>query len=128
MLVFVTACSAYHFNRYQAAISENQQALQELQLGMSAAAVRSTMGVGELVRYKKLYLVDPWHSEGFFLIDGSDVLILYYVTQPPRRYDRVEDHELTPIVLENDQVVGWGWSFLWRNSDRYRISTPKEQR
>ena len=110
-----------------ARVSQNQQALQELQLGMSAAAVRSVMGQGEIVRYKKTHLVDPWSSESFTLVDGSDVLILFYVTEPPRRYYRAEDHELTPIVLENDRVVGWGWSYLRRNTDRYRISTPREQ-
>jgi hypothetical protein len=86
------------------------------------------MGEGEVIRYKKIHLVDPWRSESFSLVDGTVVLILFYVTEPPRKYYRAEDHELTPIVLENDEVVGWGWSYLRRNLDRYQVSTPQEQR
>ena len=81
-----------------------------------------------MVQYKKLYLVDPWRSEAFGLVDGSNVLILFYLTQPPRKYYHAEDHDLTPIIIENDQLVGWGWSYLRHNTDRYHIETPKLQR
>ena len=128
LLVSLVACGRHYFGLYRTGISENQQALQELQLGMSAVSVRTIMGDGEVVRYNKLHLVDPWRSEAFSLADGSDVLILFYVTQPPRKYYRPEDDALTPIVLEDDQVVGWGWTYLRQNHDRYRIATPQEQR
>jgi hypothetical protein len=95
---------------------------------MSTADVRGVMGEGESVRYKKLHLVDPWRTESFRLTDGTGVLILYYVTAPPPKVYNTTNSELTPIVLENDQVVGWGWSYLNRNMDRYQVSAPKEQR
>ncbi len=128
VIAILTACSAHYVAIYRAGISENQQALQNLKLGISAAEVKSIMGEGEIVRYKKIHLVDPWRSEAFSLVDGPDVLILFYVTQPLRKYYRAEDHELTPIVLEDEQVMGCGWSYLRRNTDRYHISTPREQR
>jgi len=127
-LAALTACGSHYFGVYRTAISANQQAIQSLQLGMTAAAVRSAMGEGEIVRYKKIYLVDPWRTEAFLLVDGTDVHILYYVTQPPSKYYRPADDALTPVVLENDRVVGLGWSYLRRQSDRYRVSTPREQR
>jgi hypothetical protein len=126
--IALPACTAQHFSVYRAEISANQQALSKLELGRSSEKVRSTLGEGELVNYKKLYLVDPWRTEAFALADGTGVQILFYVTQPPRKYYRPEDHELTPIVLENDRVVGWGWSYLSQKSDRYRYSVPREQR
>jgi len=126
-LISLTACSGHYYEIYRAAIGENQQSLQKLKLGMSAATVRGTLGEGEIVRYKKIYLVDPWRSESFSLVDGTDVLILFYVTQPTRNFDRTQDYDLTPIVLEDDRVIGWGWSYLNRNTDRYRLSTPREQ-
>jgi hypothetical protein len=95
---------------------------------MSAEDVRSLMGEGEVIRYKRIYLVDPWRTESFSLVDGTPVLILFYVTQPPRKYYQAEDAALTPIVLENDSVVGWGWSFVQQNNERYRITTPYGQR
>lgn len=128
LLVSLVSCTRHYFEIYRDGISQNQQAVQELSLGMSGADVRSTMGDGEIVRYRKLLLVDPWRSESFSLADESDVLILFYVTQPPRKYYRPEDDSLTPIILENDRLVGWGWSYLRQNHDRYRISTPQDQR
>lgn len=95
---------------------------------MTSAKVLSLMGEGEIVRYKKISLVDPWRTAGFSLVDGTKVRILYYVTQPPRKYYRPSDEALTPLVLENDRLVGWGWSFLRQNSDRYQISAPRAER
>lgn len=128
LALLLSGCSTYYYGVYRKAISENQQGLQELQLGMSSAQVLSFMGKGEIVRYKKIHLVDPWRSESFDLVDGTNVLILFYLTQPPGEYySRIEDQELSPIVFENDELVGWGWSYLRRNTDRYGISTPREQ-
>jgi hypothetical protein len=128
VVVLAGACSRPYVNRYRSEVSANQQALARLALGMSATDVRGLMGEGESVRYKKIHLVDPWRTESFRLTDGTGVLILFYVTAPPRRYSNATNSELTPIVLENDQVVGWGWSYLNRNMDRYQVSAPKEQR
>lgn len=125
--VLASACGSAYQGRYRAAVAKNQRDLQRLELGMPVGEVRSLMGEGEVIRYRRIYFVDPWRSESFALVDGTEVLILYYVTQPTRKYYSAEDHELTPIVLENDHVVGWGWPYLRRSLDRYQVSAPKEQ-
>ena len=127
LLYVAPACSGPYFEIYRNEISANQRAVSSLRMGISASEVRSTMGEGEIVKYKKIYLIDPWRSEAFSLVDGTEVLILYYVTQPPRKFYSPIDRELTPVVLENDRVVGWGWTYLRRNTDRYRTSIPREQ-
>jgi len=116
--------------RYQAAVSANRSHVHQLQLGMSSREVATVMGEGELVTYRRIRLSNPWRSESFLLRDGGKtrVAILYYVTEPQRRWRTAEDRELTPVVLEDDEVVGWGWSYLRRNTDRYAISVPLEQR
>ena len=123
-LALPIACGSHYFDVYRSEISANQQAIRSLKAGMSDAEVRSVMGEGEIVRYKKIYLVDPWRTEAFPLGDGTKVLILYYVTQPPRKYYHPSDDALTPVVLENDRLVGWGWSYLRRNADRYKGAIP----
>jgi hypothetical protein len=97
---------------------------------MSSNDVNTVMKEGVLVTYRRIRLSNPWRSESFLLRDDGNtaVAILYYVTEHQRRWRTAEDHELTPVVLENDKVIGWGWSYLRRNMDRYAITTPLEQR
>ncbi len=64
---------------------------------------------------------------------GTVAEIIFYYTdfKRPERASRIwtpsaeglaiQDDELTPIVLEDDTVVGWGWAFLERNVERYEI-------
>ena len=129
LLVFAPAgcMSSIYVGRYRDGISQNQQSLQQLALGMTGGEVTALLGEGEIVQYRKILLVDPWRSEGFALADGTPVRILYYLTQPPQKYYAPDEADLTPIVLENDTLVGWGWSYLRRNTDRYQVESPQLQ-
>lgn len=129
-LLVLGGCGSYYGHRYKAAVIQNRRALQQLELGMSAAAVGEIMGRGEVIQYKKIQFVDPWRSESFRLDDGTDVLLLFYLTKAV--YSRwtspkYHDQDLTPIVFENDKVVGWGWSYIRRNPDRYQGMPAEEQ-
>jgi hypothetical protein len=128
MLVALFGCSAHHAGKYRDAVAANRIGIAKLRFGMTESEVRSLMGNGEMVQYRKINLVNPWRSEAFLLADGTPVRILLYVTEQQRRYRTAEDHELTPIVFEGDQLVGWGWVYIERNTDRYRVSAPPEQR
>jgi hypothetical protein len=123
-MALLTGCGRVAHSRYMEAVAQNQQGLQELRLGMSRSEVFEIMGNGEVIRYKRIYFIDPWRSESFQLADGTDVLIVFYLTQPSRRYGMPQDGALTPIVLENGAIKGWGWSYLRRNTDRYGV-TPQ---
>ena len=46
---------------------------------------------------------------------------------PQRETSKAEDQSLTPIVIENGVLKGWGWSYLRRNTDRYGVTSPMEQ-
>ena len=123
----LTGCGSVNLARYRDGISANQQALGNLELGMSQDEASQVMGQGVVVRYKRLYLVDPWRSESFALEDGTEVLLLFYITEFPRRYARSYDRALTPLVFETGILVGWGWSYLNRNLDRYQVKAPLPQ-
>jgi len=127
-LTLLGGCGRHFHGRYMEAVTRNQQGLQELRLGMSRAEVYAIMGNNEVIRYKRINFVDPWRSESFLLVDGTHVFILFYMTEPSRRYSMPADQSLTPIVLENDQIAGWGWSYLRRNTDRYGVTSHQEQR
>jgi len=90
---------------------------------MSRAEVDETLGIGTIVDYKRVQLANPWKSEAFVIEDGTPTVILYYVTDG-LVWKRSDDRRnLTPVVLESGSVVGWGWSFLERNLDRYHTQT-----
>jgi hypothetical protein len=76
----------------------------------------------KLVRYRTI--PHPYRSESVRAPDGSDAEILYYYARHPTGDDRVTDDELTPVVLEADNLVGWGWSYLEKHDERY----PAERR
>ena len=120
-------CGRIAHGNYMAAVTQNQQALQELRLGMSRSEVYALMGDGNVIQYGRIYFSDPWRSESFQLVDGTHVLIVFYLTQPSRRYGTPEDRSLTPIVIEDGVLKGWGWSYLRRNTDRYGVESHKEQ-
>jgi len=56
--------------------------------------------------------------------DGTNVTVLYYVTDGYQWHAWSEQRVLTPVVLENDRVVGWGWEYLERNHARYFAPDP----
>lgn len=127
-IVAFSGCGTANVAAYRDGVSANQQALASLELGMTRHEAVQIMGQGEIVRYKKIYLVDPWRSESFTLADGTEVLLLLYLTQFPKKYASPDDRALTPLVFEDGSLVGWGWSYLDRNLDRYQVGTPRPQR
>lgn len=38
--------------------------------------------------------------------------VLYYYTHVKERDRKITEDELTPVVLENDRLIGWGWDFF----------------
>ena len=66
-------------------------------------------------------MTNPYRSETPRAQDGTSVEILYYYTDQKADDGAITDDELTPIVLENGKVVGWGWSFLHQNVERYEL-------
>lgn len=123
VMLATPACGGYYARLYRDEIANNRGHVNHLRIGMRTDEVHALMGEGQLVRYKGIDLQNPWRSEGFVLDDGVPAVILYYVTEKFTRDTwkwSVEQRELTPVVLENEMVVGWGWAFLERNLDRYQ--------
>ena len=131
-LLAVSCASARDFR------ATNREHLEELRPGMTRDAVLRLMGVGEQKqlggsetqgtigtgtdtlgvtsvripiggRTPRLY--NPHRSE-IYSADGSTWEILYYYTHVMRADGIVTDDELTPLVLRDEVLEGWGWSFL----------------
>ena len=75
----------------------NRQNLGDLYLGMKREEVVSLMG-------------KPW-TTGAFMSDSGKYTVLYYITQRIS-HGRTTEDEMTPVVLKNGNVIGWGWRFF----------------
>jgi len=89
--------------------------MNRVERGMTKAAVLEIMGT------KTHYGVRPYHrttvvphpyKREFVNYNGIEYEVLYYYTYYVRG-----DKALTPIVLKDDKVVGWGWTYF-RSLDR----------
>jgi hypothetical protein len=53
------------------------------------------------------------HERGMYLTDGQLIEVLLYPRgSDPKRTEKLEDKQLTPLVLRDGKVVGWGWK-VW---------------
>jgi len=103
---FLTSCGPYK----EMVATSNRGRLSDLKLGISQGQTLEVMG-------------KPWKTESY-LEGSSTFVILYYVTQVIPDNATTED-EMTPIVLKDGKLVGWGRKFF---SDlRIQISSDKPQ-
>lgn len=109
---------------YESAVSANRQKVEALKIGMTRAEVDAVMGSGELVHYKKIQLRNPWRTDVLRLDDGRVQQVLYYVTNGYAWRGGRDQDQLTPVLLENGRVVGWGWAFVARDRPRYVSGPP----
>jgi hypothetical protein len=78
----------------------------------------------DCVRTLGLYwesISNPYRNETVRSASGTSAEVLYYYTDLKHADGAITDDELTPIVLEEDRVVGWGWSFVDQSVQRYEI-------
>jgi len=64
---------------------------------------------------------NPYRVEAFKGKDGHIHEVLYYYTDLKKDDGVITNDELTPIVLKDGKVVGWGWGFLNENVTKYQV-------
>ena len=60
----------------------------------------------------------PYRSETLSLSNGKRLELLYYHTDLKTPDGAVTDDELTPVVLIEGKVIGWGWILLQRFKEK----------
>ena len=79
---------------WQATQAKNRANLSKLTIGMDREQVITLMGTADF-------------SEAYIKQD-REVTVLYYRTQRTKEDGTTTKEECTPIVLANNQVIGWG--------------------
>lgn len=137
MLVLTACASATNFRE------ANRINLGRLVLGMDRNQVLGVMGIGEQRQFtgseidgpigtgrdsmgvmsvripiggNRPVLYNPHRGE-LYNADDSSWEVFYYYTRVAHNDGMVTEDELTPIVLRDDVLIGWGWS-LWAKEVR----------
>ena len=100
----------------------NRARLALLEPGMSKSQVLEIMGTNNAERVNNPYLVS------LFGIEEDNITIIYYFTKNPTNYWQATAtfDSLTPLVLLNGKLIGWGHEALKRVSEQYDIKIKKD--
>jgi len=107
----------------------NRANLIKLSIGMSKNEAISIMGTtpfsaggfnftgGQTTR---MTINNPYRSE---ILQGKNktLEVVYYVTDVKSDDGAITDDELFPLVFDEGKLIGWGWSFLQDNIQKYEI-------
>jgi hypothetical protein len=115
LLIAVLAVSgcAQGFEQIQ---SENRAKLFLLEVGQTRQQVLEEMGTEPQTFNQGVFRSDgvvpnPYDSETH-LVGATEIEVLYYVTNVQNKDGVITNDELTPLVLVDGILVGWGWSYL----------------
>ena len=110
--------------------AKNRQNLTKLFIGMPKDSMIVVMGTEKaqgkywkgLVNggYERQDYVNPYRTE---TLAGNDVTLLVYLyyTDLKSADGAITDDELTPVVLRDERVIGWGWMFLDDAAKKYEV-------
>ena len=105
-ILILNSCASY-----MELSGKNREKLSNLQLGMSKTEVISTMGNKpfSIPGGDPDIIQNPYRTE--MRQDGNDTFeVIYYYSDIKSRDGAITDDELTPIILKNGKVIGWGHS------------------
>jgi len=101
--------------------SENRAKLFRLKVGQTRQQVLEEMGTEPQIFNQGVFRSDgvvpnPYDSETH-LVGSTEIEVLYYVTNVQNKDGVITNDELTPLVLVDGILVGWGWTYLQTFTD-----------
>jgi len=93
---------------------KNMANLDRLSAGMTKQEVSNIMGTEGVAGAK-----NPNRRELFKTSSGTIVEVLYYLTH---QFGSEESEKLTPVIFQDDTLVGIGWRMLEETSRKYDIT------
>ena len=99
----------------------NRENLLKLSIGMTKQEALNVMGTRSFGTYTDGRINNPYRNEILSNKEGKVFEVLYYYTDAKRIDDAITDDELTPLIFDNGKLIGWGWSFLQDNVQKYEL-------
>ena len=90
---------------------------------MSKSQVLETMGTNNA-----WYVNNPYFVSLFSIKEDNITIIYYFTKNPYSEYsvDKMTFGNLTPLVLLNGKLIGWGEESLRRVEDKYDFTIKKD--
>jgi len=127
-LLLLVACGPTMGELMEQARMENRQKLVRLSIGMTKAEVLDVMGTKTMVLKSTADLEtevsrinNPYRVESAKDTLSQTYEILFYYTDMKKTDGVITDDELTPLVIKDEKLIGWGWTFLGDTIKRYQI-------
>jgi len=134
LIMMVSGCASMgHLDNLR---TENRQNILKLSIGLTKQEALDLMGnksatdvyqSSPVYGSIKLTVNNPYRSE---ILQGKDknFEVIYYYTDVKKMHRNwwvetptVQDDELTPLIFDEGKLIGWGWSFLQENIQKYEI-------
>lgn len=96
---------------------KNRENLLRLAIGINKFEVLQTMGTETIGTVNNPYRVETPLDK-----DGQLLEVLFYHTDVRKEDKLISDNELTPIVLKDNKLIGWGWAFLSERVPSYHYT------
>jgi hypothetical protein len=104
--------------------------LKKLEPGAARSVVVANMGAGPLasnVATDAPRLVNGFRRQAF-VTEGRMVEVLWYREAPGSLNDPILRENETPVVIEADTLVGWGWKFYPQFAADHNLPDPERDR
>ena len=100
--------------------ADNRQKLMNLSAGLSKQEVLAIMGTKTIRADNGTVVTNPYRTE-MYRAKGSVFELFLYYTDIQKADGAITDDELTPIVIKDGKVDGWGWSYWNDVIQKYEI-------
>jgi len=127
-VVLTAGCANLFFDNLERMREDNKKNIAQLSVGMTRVELEKVMGngvaggtLGDIVfgRLQHLRASNPMREERVSGPDGASYLVLFYYTDLRQRDDRITDDELTPVVLRDEKIAGFGYAYLGERVPKY---------
>ena len=123
-MVLFFGCATPSIGEFRAANRDKISKL-SLEMGLTKQEIFHIMGTKE-IKAMGLTITNPYRSEILTSDDRKTFEVLYYYTEVRKADDNISDDELTPLVFEDNKLIGWGWNFLYNIVEKYEIVFEKK--
>ena len=124
LTIILTGCASLGYVTLDDVRNKNRENLSQLVIGMEKSEVLQVMGTETITTQEITYttwpipdkenkkISNPYKVEVLKGKDGQIYEVLLYYTDIKKMDGAITDDELTPLIIKDGKLQGWGWVFL----------------